>query len=69
MGGGTVADDMYENGHKIGIMVNSESSPNEEILPASKQQEPVEGETNIVFVEAPEKNTTPPPYKPDTTVL
>lgn len=64
MGGGIVAEDMYENGHKIGIMGGSEPSPSETSSPASGQLEPVEGEINIVFVEVPEKNSTPPPYKP-----
>jgi hypothetical protein len=64
MGGGTVAEDMYENGHKIGIMGGSEPSPSEKSPPTSGQLEPVEGKINIVFVEVPEKNSTPPPYKP-----
>lgn len=64
---GTIAEDMYENGHKIGIMSGSESPSSVTIPPASRQLEPIEGEINIVFVEVPEKNSTPPPYKPDTT--
>lgn len=64
---GTVAEDMYENGLKIGIMGGSTTPPSETVPPASGQLEPIDGEINIVFVEVPEKNTTPPPYKSDTT--
>ncbi|MDT3698099.1 MAG: DUF6550 family protein [Thermincola sp.] len=67
MGGGTVAEDMYENGHKIGIMGGNESSSSEATPPPSKQPEPVDGEILIVFLEVPEKNSIPPPYKPNTT--
>ncbi len=69
MGRGSVAEDMYENGHKIGIMGGSEPPPREATPPASEQLEPVDGEIHIVFVEVPEKNSTPPPYIPDTTPL
>jgi len=64
---GVVAKDMYENGHKIGSMGGSESPPSESIPTASEQLEPIDGEIHIVFVKVPEKNSTPPPYKPDTT--
>lgn len=67
MGGGTVAEDMYENGHKIGIMGGNESSSSEATPPPSEQPEPVDGEILIVFLEVPEKNSIPPPYKPNTT--
>lgn len=63
---GIVAEDMYENGHKIGSMGGSGSPPRDTTPPASGQLEPVDGEINKVFVEVPEKNSTPPPYKPDT---
>lgn len=64
---GIVAKDMYENRHKIGIMSGSESPPREATPPASDQLEPINGEIHIVFVEVPEKNSTPPSYKPETT--
>lgn len=63
---GIVAEDMYENGHKIGSMGGSEVPPRESTLPASEQLEPIDGKIHIVFVEVPEKNSTPPPDKPDT---
>ena len=64
---GTVAKDMYENDHKIGIMGGSESPPREAAAPlVPEQPEPVEGEIHIVLVEVPEKNSTTPSYKPDT---
>ncbi|WP_459998497.1 DUF6550 family protein [Paradesulfitobacterium aromaticivorans] len=63
---GIVAEDMYENGHKIGSMGGSEVPPRESTPPASGQLEPIDGEFHIVFVEVPEKNSTPPPYNPDT---
>lgn len=69
MGGGTVAEDMYENGHKIGIMGGNESSSSEATPPPSERTEPVNGEIHIVFIEVPEKNSAPPPYKPNTTPL
>lgn len=64
---GTFAEEMYENSHKIGIMGGSKSYTRESSSPASGQLEPVEGEIHITFVEVPEKNSAPPPYKPDTT--
>lgn len=63
---GIIAKDMYENGHKIGSMGSSESPPRETATPATEQLEPIDGKIYIVFVEVPEKNSTPPPYKPDT---
>jgi hypothetical protein len=63
---GIVAEDMYENGHKIGSIGSSEVPQRESTPPASEQLEPIDGEINIVFVEVPEKNSTPPLYKPDT---
>lgn len=63
---GIVADDMYENGNKIGSMGGGESPPRETTTPATEQPEPNDGEIHIVFVEVPEKNSTPPPDKPDT---
>lgn len=63
---GIVAEDMYENGHKIGSMGGSESLPRDTTPPTTEQPEPIDGEIHIVFVEVPKKNSTPPPYKPDT---
>jgi hypothetical protein len=63
---GIVADDMYENGNKIGSMGDGESPPRETTTPATEQLEPIDGKIHIVFVEVSEKNSTPPPYKPDT---
>lgn len=62
---GIVAEDMYENGHKIGSIGESESQARS-TTPPSEQPEPTGGEIHIVLVEVPEKNSTPPPYKPDT---
>lgn len=67
MDGGTVAEDMYENGHKIGSMGDGESPPKQTIPQSTEQPETSGDEIHIVFVEVPEKDTTPPPYKPDTT--
>lgn len=67
MDGGTIAEDMYENGHKIGSMGGSDSPPSKATPSATGQLEPVEGEIHLVFVEPPVKDSTPPTYKPDTT--
>lgn len=65
MGGGTIAEDMYENGHKIGIMGGSESVPSNPTLPPIDLPEP----TGVIYIElqpTPTKDSTPPPYKPNT---
>ena len=64
--GGTVAGDMYENGNKIGSM-GGEEPQNNTSSPPTEQPTSNDDEIHIVFVETPEKNSTPPPYKPDTT--
>lgn len=66
---GIVAEDMYENDHKIGSMGDCESPPREAAPPQTsiEQSEPTGNEINTLFVEVPKKNSTPPPYKPDTT--
>jgi len=64
---GIIAEDMYKNGHKIGSIGGSESPARDTTPPAVEQIEPTGDEIHIVFVEVPEKNSTPPPYKPDTT--
>lgn len=64
---GTVAEDMYENGHKIGSM-GSEEPPIRDTTPIPVEQpEPTGDEIHIVFVEVPERKSTPPSYKPVTT--
>lgn len=67
MDGGTVAEDMYENGHKIGSVGGDESPPKHTAPQSTEQPETSGDEIHIVFVEVPEKDTIPPPYKPDTT--
>lgn len=64
---GTVAEDMYENGNKIGSMGGEEPQDSNASSPPTEQPESTGDEIHIVFVETPEKNSTPPPYKPDTT--
>lgn len=63
---GIVAKDMYESGQKIGSMGGGETPPKKTTPLATEQAEPIDGEIHIVFVDVPEKNTTPPPYKPET---
>ncbi len=63
MGGGTVAEDMYANGHKIGIMCGEESAPHETTAPAV-QPEPTGDVIYIDLQPTPTKDSTPPPYKP-----
>jgi hypothetical protein len=58
---------MYESGIKIGIMGDEEPTTKKSTPPTSEQPEPRSDEIHIMFVEVPEKNSTPPPYKPDTT--
>jgi len=66
MGGGSVAEDMYENGNKIGIMGGDDSHVGKVMPPQAELPEP-EGEViYIQFNEVPEKNNTPPDYKPNT---
>ena len=67
MGGGTVAEDMYESDVKIGSM-GGEEHPVEKAAPPSAELPEPEGEViHIVLVETPEKNSTPPDYKLNTT--
>ena len=66
MGGGTVAEDMYENGHKIGIMCGNESAPHETTAPPAEQPEPTGDVIYIEFQSTPTKDSTPPTYKPNT---
>lgn len=64
---GITAEDMYENGNKIGSMGGEEPQDSDASSPPTEQPESTGDEIHIVFVETPEKNSTPPPYKPDTT--
>ena len=64
---GITAEDMYENGNKIGSMGGEEPQDSDASSPPTEQPESTSDEIHIVFVETPEKNSTPPPYKPDTT--
>ena len=60
MGGGIVAEDMYESGVKIGSMSGEEPPVRKVASPQAELPEP-EGEViYIEFVETPEKNSTPP---------
>lgn len=64
MGGGNVAKDMYENGHKIGIMSSEESAPHETTAPPAEQPVPT-GDVIYIELQPPvTKVSTPPPYKP-----
>ncbi|MDI6916091.1 MAG: hypothetical protein QMC95_18095 [Desulfitobacteriaceae bacterium] len=61
MGGGTVAEDMYENGHKIGIMGSWESASHE----TNAHVEPPEPTCDVIYIELQPpvtKDSTPPPY-------
>jgi hypothetical protein len=65
MGNGTVAEDMYENGHKIGIMGGEKSAPNNSSHQPSAESEPM-GEVIYTELQPPvTKDSTPPPYKPN----
>jgi hypothetical protein len=69
----TYAEDMYENGNKIGIMGGSDSAPHRSSIPQTEEP-PIFGE---VFEQsnkpegyvAPPKNSTPPPDRPNTVCL
>ena len=50
-------------------MGGSESPPREAAPPASEQPEPTGNVIYIKLVPTPTKNSTAPPYKPDTTSL
>ncbi|MDA8229363.1 MAG: hypothetical protein M0T74_16990 [Desulfitobacterium hafniense] len=64
MGGGTVAEDMYENGHKIGIMGSEESAPHETTAPPAEQPVPTGDDIYIELQPPVTKDSTLPPYKP-----
>ena len=48
MGGGTVAKDMYENGHKIGIMGGDDSVPHKTAAPPAVQVKFYDGLSRLV---------------------
>lgn len=65
MGGGTVAEDMYENGHKIGIMGGDESAPSSAYFPTYAEPEII-GDVIYTELQPPvTKDSTPPAYKPN----
>jgi len=65
IGDGTVAEDMYENGHKIGIMDGAEYPLSKPIPPPSEQPE-MTGDVIYIELQPPvTKDSTPPPYKPN----
>ena len=69
-GGGSVGilvDGKGDINKQVGIMGGSESPPGNTTPPGSEPPEPVDGEIHMVFAEAHEKNSAPPPYKPATT--
>lgn len=64
LGGDTVAVDMHENEHKIGIMDSEESAPHEATAPPAEQPVPT---VDVIYIELQPpvtKDSSPPPYKP-----
>jgi len=64
MGGGAVAEDMYESGVKIGIM-GGEETPTEKIAPPHAELPEPTGD--VIYIElqpTPTKDSTQPDYKP-----
>lgn len=62
---GTVAEDMYENGNKIGIMSGAESAPSNTSPPTSAELEST-GDVIYVSLQPPvTKDSTPPAHKPN----
>ncbi|OQB26108.1 MAG: hypothetical protein BWY11_00058 [Firmicutes bacterium ADurb.Bin182] len=62
---GIVAEDMYENGNKVGIMGGDECPSSAPTSPPAEQPE-ITG--NVIYTElqpSVTKNSTPPPYKPN----
>lgn len=65
MGGGTVAEDMYESGVKIGIMGGDETVPNSASPPTYTEPE-ITGDEIYVPLQSPvTKDSTPPAFKPN----
>lgn len=65
MGGGTVAEDMYETGHKIGIMDGGGSASNNASPPAYTELKIIGDVIYTEFQPPVTKNSTPPAYKPN----
>lgn len=63
MCGGNVAENMYENGHKIGIMGSEQSAPHETTTPPAEQPVPTGDVIDIELQPPVTKDSTPPPYK------
>lgn len=65
----TEAYDMYENGNKVGIMGGDEDAKAKASPPSELDDwpEPTGEVIDQTINEIPEKNSTPPDYKPDTT--
>ncbi len=64
MGSGTVAEDMYENGHKIGIM-GGDDSHNEKVNTSQPNLPEPTGDVIYIELQPPVvKDSTPPDYKP-----
>ncbi len=62
---GTVAEDMYENGNKIGIMGGDECPSNTPASPSAEQPE-ITGDVIYTELQPPvTKDSTPPAYKPN----
>ncbi len=64
MGSGTVAEDMYESGVKIGIM-SGEETPTKKMAPPHAELPEPTGE--VIYIElqpSVTKDSTPPDYKP-----
>ncbi len=65
MGSGTVAEDMYESGHKIGIMGDDESASSSTSPPTYAEPE-ITGDVIYVPLQPPvTKDSTPPASKPN----
>lgn len=65
MGGCTVAEDMYENGHKIGIIGADGSAPSSASPPTYTEPE-ITGDIIYTELQSPvTKDSTPPAYKPN----
>ena len=60
---------MYENGNKVGIMGGEDEAPagTSATQPPTDWPEPTGEVVDQTLAEAPQRNSTPPDYKPDTT--
>ena len=64
MGGGAVAEDMYESGVKISIMGGEETPTEKMAPPRAELPEPTGNVIYIEFQPPVTKDSTPPNYKP-----